>query len=193
MVVRKRNWLTHAILIILIVAILFPVVWVVSTSLRRDNAAFSSKLFSSRMSLQNYKDLLFPEDNVLRLLSDIESITTNSRPYDEKSVEFLVEKFDKDIEALKAYSKESKELISVVDNEYETIKSYLSENSDKLIQTVVEQVNKLNEKINIEKPDNNQLIGVALISLLEERKIKEKDVQELSLGFDYKDYEDVYV
>lgn len=193
MVVRKRNWLTHAILIILIVAILFPVVWVVSTSLRRDNAAFSSKLFSSRMSLQNYKDLLFPEDNVLRLLSDIESITTNSRPYDEKSVEFLVEKFDKDIEALKVYSKESKELISVVDNEYETIKSYLSENSDNLIQTVVEQVNKLNEKINIEKSDNNQLIGVAIISLLEEGRINEKDVQELSLGFDYKDYEDVYV
>ena len=47
----------HAIMIILVVLILFPMFWIVATSVRRDNAAFSTKLFSNRYTFQYYKDL----------------------------------------------------------------------------------------------------------------------------------------
>jgi len=63
MIVKRGHIITHIILWILIPIILFPVVWIVSTSLRRDEAAFSTRLFSSRISIQNYKDLLIPEKN----------------------------------------------------------------------------------------------------------------------------------
>ena len=54
MMVRKKNrWLTYALLTLLVVVVLFPIVWVVSTSFRRDEAAFSPKLFSSRLTLQH--------------------------------------------------------------------------------------------------------------------------------------------
>lgn len=61
MVKKERKLLTHIILIIVSILVLFPIVWVVSTSLRRDNAAFSTKLFSNRLTLQNYRDLIAPE------------------------------------------------------------------------------------------------------------------------------------
>ncbi|ANQ53548.1 ABC transporter permease [Thermosipho sp. 1063] len=177
MVVKKGNWLVHIILIILIVGILFPVVWVVSTSLRRDNAAFSSKLFSSRMSLQNYRDLLFPEENVLRLLSDIESITTNSRPYDEKPVEFLVEKFNEDIKRLEGYSKESRKLVDITDKKFGEIQSFVKEKSRDIIQTILDTSSKIKDKIDIEKP-SEKMFSFAMLDLLDEGKIKNIDIDQ---------------
>ncbi|ABR30461.1 ABC transporter permease [Thermosipho melanesiensis] len=175
MVVKKSNWLTHLILVILIVAILFPVVWVVSTSLRRDNAAFSSKLFSSRMSLQNYKDLLFPEDNVLRLLSDIEAITTNSRPYDEKPVEYLVEKFRRDIQELKNYSEESKSLIKLTDEHFSMIQSYVKEKSNEIIETILNVSKGIKEKVKVKKTSEKDL-SFAILSLGKEKEFEGIDV-----------------
>ncbi|MDK2886643.1 MAG: hypothetical protein PWP54_1206 [Thermosipho sp. (in: thermotogales)] len=177
MVVKRRNWLTHIILIALAVAILFPIVWVVSTSLRRDNAAFSTKLFSSRISLQNYKDLLFPEQNVLRLLKDIESITTNSMPYTEKSYDALLAKFRDDIEGLKKYSIETKNLIQATDKEYENVQQFINENSKDLIKSLIENANLLKEKSKENEPDEEKLY-VALNVLLKEGKLKKSDVDD---------------
>ncbi|MGB4375377.1 MAG: hypothetical protein WBI86_07645, partial [Defluviitoga tunisiensis] len=63
MIEKKNYWLRHLILIICVVIILFPLVWLISTSIRRDNAAFSPKLFSSRITLNNYKDLIIQKQN----------------------------------------------------------------------------------------------------------------------------------
>ncbi|MGC9383340.1 MAG: ABC transporter permease subunit [Kosmotogaceae bacterium] len=65
---KKRYWLRHLILIIVLAIVLFPMVWVVSTSIRRDEAAFSPKLFSTRVTLQHYQNLLFPKKSVSRVI-----------------------------------------------------------------------------------------------------------------------------
>lgn len=188
MVVKRKNWITHIILIILVVLILFPVVWVVSTSLRRDDAAFSSKLFSSRMSLQNYKDLLFPEENVLRLLSDIESITTNSQPYDKQPVESLIEKFKSDIVNLKKYSQESKDLIKETDKEYSYIENFVEENSEKLIQGIKSVVEDLTNDLVIKKPED-EILAIAINSLIyDDKKIKERNLEDIGIDVDYGNY-----
>ncbi|KLO22755.1 hypothetical protein X275_05595 [Marinitoga sp. 1197] len=72
MMIQKKNYiLRHIFLIIVIILVLFPLVWVVTTSIRRDNAAFSPKLFSSRITLNYYRDLLFPKATVPELIKDI--------------------------------------------------------------------------------------------------------------------------
>ncbi|MEA2067260.1 MAG: ABC transporter permease subunit [Thermotogota bacterium] len=65
---KKRYWLRHLILIIVLAIVLFPMVWVVSTSIRRDEAAFSPKLFSTRVTLQHYQNLLFPKKSISRVI-----------------------------------------------------------------------------------------------------------------------------
>ncbi len=87
MVERKTHFITHIILWILILLILFPIVWVISTSVRRDEAAFSTKLFSSRISLQNYKDLIAPEKNVPALIQKVQNLILVTPPYDKWSKE----------------------------------------------------------------------------------------------------------
>ncbi|MBO8161433.1 MAG: ABC transporter permease subunit [Thermosipho sp. (in: Bacteria)] len=189
MIVKRRNWLTHIILIALVVIILFPVVWVISTSLRRDNAAFSTKLFSSRVSIQNYKDLLFPEQNVLRLMKDIEAITTNTMPYSEKSFEELVSKFDRDIKRLKDYSNETKMLIEKTDEEYQTIQGFIEDNSEELLNSLKENAGLIGEKLDVKKPDDSKLY-LALNVLLKEGIVKEKDIDDFFDLQIVKDYEE---
>lgn len=191
MVVKRRNWITHIILIILVIVILFPIVWVVSTSLRRDDAAFSTKLFSSRLSLQNYKDLIFPEKNVLRRLKDIESITTNSIPYTNEPYDYLLSKFNEDIEALKNYSYETKELIKITDNEYENVKNFITNNSNKLIEGLVENANLIKGKLNENKPEDEKLY-VALNILLKEGSLKERDIDDYFDLNKVKEYEKIW-
>ncbi|SHH55196.1 ABC transporter permease subunit [Thermosipho atlanticus] len=195
MVVKRRNFLTHFILIVLIILILFPIVWVVSTSLRRDNAAFSTKLFSSRLSIQNYKDLLFPEQNVLRLLKDIESITTNSSPYTEKTYDALIAKFNKDIERLKNYSIETRSLIEKSDEKYEAIQQFIMDNSDELVSNLVNNAKLMKEKSKETVPQERELY-IAINVLLKESKVKERDIKKY---FDmnkvesyYKEWESLY-
>ncbi|QTA38327.1 ABC transporter permease subunit [Thermosipho ferrireducens] len=172
MVIRGKNWLTHIILILLIVAILFPVVWVISTSLRRDNAAFSTKLFSSRMSVQNYKDLLFPEKNIPRLLSDIEAVTTNAMPYTNRDIEFLLSKFDKDIQLLKGYVLETQQLIESSDREYEKIKEFIENNNKLIIEKIKSEAE--NIKRNIQVPETSEeKLYLAVLYLLDSKKLKE--------------------
>lgn len=87
---RKRYWLRHLILIIVLAIVLFPMLWLVTTSLRRDQAAFSSKLFSSRLTLQHYRNLIFPERSVPRLVLDMQSAVYRTGEYREKSEESII-------------------------------------------------------------------------------------------------------
>ncbi|MEN3041817.1 MAG: ABC transporter permease, partial [Fervidobacterium sp.] len=121
MVKKERKLLTHIVLIIVCIVVLFPIVWVISTSLRRDNAAFSTKLFSSRMTFQNYIDLLAPEKNGPRLVSDIDALVLMAPPHDRDTVEKAKEYFKKDIELFKKYIAETQQLKKNIDDSVKSI------------------------------------------------------------------------
>jgi maltose/maltodextrin transport system permease protein len=80
---KKRYWLRHLILIIVLAIVLFPMVWVVSTSIRRDEAAFSPKLFSTRVTLQHYQNLLFPKKSVSRVILSMQQAVQGLGDYRE--------------------------------------------------------------------------------------------------------------
>ena len=95
MAVQKRiYWLRHIILIAVVAIVLFPIVWVVTTSVRRDNAAFSTKLFSTRSTFQHYKDLLLPPRNLPVLLAEMQNLMNLSQRFSGMSETQLQREFD---------------------------------------------------------------------------------------------------
>ena len=81
MVEKKRFVGTHITLAIVLVVVLFPLFWVFTTSIRRDNAAFSTELISSRLTLQHYKELLFKPKNLPVLIADMKQAAYISKQY----------------------------------------------------------------------------------------------------------------
>jgi len=152
MVRKERKILTHIILIIISVAVLFPIVWVVSTSLRRDNAAFSTKLFSSRMTLQNYIDLLAPEKNGPRLVSDMDALILMAPPHDKITIEKATQYFKEDVQRFKKYIQETENLKSQIDTAISNLREYFEKNSDALIKGYVSDIDKIVGELKFEKP-----------------------------------------
>ncbi|HNR62768.1 MAG TPA: ABC transporter permease subunit [Thermotogota bacterium] len=95
--VGKKHFLgTHITLIIVLLIVLFPLFWVFTTSIRRDNAAFSTELISSRLTLQHYKELLFKPKNLPALISDMKQAANISKQYkdwDEDRIERAISGF----------------------------------------------------------------------------------------------------
>ncbi|KAF2961694.1 ABC transporter permease subunit [Fervidobacterium sp. 2310opik-2] len=152
MVKKERKLLTHIILIIVSILVLFPIVWVVSTSLRRDNAAFSTKLFSNRLTLQNYRDLIAPEKNGPRLVSDIDALVLMAPPHDKDTLEKANEYFKKDIELFKKYIVETETLKKTIDTNIETLRKYFEENSDTLVKMFNSDIDKIIKELDFQKP-----------------------------------------
>ncbi|HRW34737.1 MAG TPA: ABC transporter permease subunit [Thermotogota bacterium] len=101
----------HAIMIFLVVIILFPMVWIVATSVRRDNAAFSTKMFSNRYTFQYFKDLLLNRKNIPQQISELKKIANLSTDYVKMSKEELLASFNKSEAELKQQMALSKEQI----------------------------------------------------------------------------------
>ncbi len=152
MVKKERKLLTHITLIIVSILVLFPIVWVVSTSLRRDNAAFSTKLFSNRLTLQNYIDLIAPEKNGPRLVSDIDALVLMAPPHDNDTLEKANEYFKKDIELFKKYIAETETLKKSIDTNMETLRKYFEENSDTLVKMFNSDIDKIIKELDFQKP-----------------------------------------
>ena len=76
---RRKNWLTHIVLITLLCIILFPILWVITTSIRKQNAAFSPYLFPHSISFENYKELIHPEKNLYDLGVELTAIDNKVR------------------------------------------------------------------------------------------------------------------
>jgi maltose/maltodextrin transport system permease protein len=96
MVTKKHHYFTHFMLIILIVIVLFPLFWVFTTSIRRDNAAFSTEIVSSRLTLQHYKELLFKPKNIPSLISDMKlaiNISSQYKRLTESQIQRVVQKY----------------------------------------------------------------------------------------------------
>ncbi|MEN6515049.1 MAG: ABC transporter permease subunit [Fervidobacterium sp.] len=160
---KKRKVLTHIILIVVCIVVLFPIVWVVSTSLRRDNAAFSTKMFSSRLTIQNYRDLLAPEQNGPRLVSDIDALILSAPPHDKITTEEAKQLFAKDVQKFQNYIKETESLKAKIDENINEIRDYFEQNSDQLIATFSNNLDDIITVLNFEKPA--QYIDVAAYDL----------------------------
>ncbi len=160
---KKRKVLTHIILIVVCIVVLFPIVWVVSTSLRRDNAAFSTKMFSSRLTLQNYRDLLAPEQNGPRLVSDIDALILSAPPHDKITTEKAKQLLTKDVQKFQNYIKETESLKAKIDENINAIRDYFEQNSDQLIATFSKNLDDIITLLNFEKPA--QYIDVAAYDL----------------------------
>jgi len=170
--VKKTKIHVHIILIFLVVLILFPVVWVVMTSLRRDEAAFSPHLFSTNLTLQHYKDLLFPPENIPAILPELSNKIALYPPYDSKEPEKLKKSIKKDIKRLKTEIEESKELIKSFDEYSKKIENSLKSNFHSYVKNLSSQLKKLKNMIDKDtaKLPKDSLMDVAIYTLIKDGK-----------------------
>lgn len=178
MVEKKTYWLTHIVLWILIPIILFPVVWVVSTSIRRDEAAFSTKIFSSRVSLQNYKDLIAPEKNMPALVQEIQNLIMLTPPYDNWDRKRIEREIERDISALKSYIEETNTRYNEVEKNYKALNDYLSLKTDNIKTSLYELIESLKEYLEKNLPKEGKESDLSL-KLSKLKKLKEK-IEELN-------------
>jgi maltose/maltodextrin transport system permease protein len=173
MVERKTYFLTHIILWILIPLILFPVVWVVSTSIRRDEAAFSTKIFSSRISLQNYKDLLAPEKNMPALVQELQNLIMLTPPYDSWDRGRVEREIEKDISNLKSYIDETKSRYDKAEKGYRDLNNYLALKTNEIKNNIYLQLEALKKYLEENLPkkgeESNLSIKLSELKILKER------------------------
>lgn len=163
----------HLILIFLIVVILFPTVWVVMTSLRRDEAAFSTDLFSSRLTFQNYIDLLLPEQNVPILIKELQNLVARVKPYDRMSFEQVQKKANELLKKLRRYINESNRLNESARASYDEIVKLLGAKSDSVKTSVSNDLRQVEVDVervlNELKIDQNEMAFVLYEALAKER------------------------
>jgi len=121
MIERKNYTLRHIVLIICIVIILFPLVWLISTSIRRDNAAFSPQLFSNRLTVNNYKDLILQTPNVPELINELNALSSYIGEYSGFSTEEAQRKSIKFITSLEGYFSETQKNFQDTESSYDEI------------------------------------------------------------------------
>ena len=140
---RKAYWLRHLILIIIVIIVLFPIAWLVNTSIRRDEAAFSPNLFSSRITFQHYKNLLFPQSSVGRLVIDIQSAVYQTGDYSDKSEEEITETVRNYIDKYDELTEKSVKISESINSELENLRKAIDNN---IYPNMIESINKIREK-----------------------------------------------
>lgn len=179
MIGKRNQIITHIILWILIPIILFPVVWVVTTSLRRDEAAFSTKLFSSRISTQNYKDLLIPEKNVPVLAQELQNLIIVTPPYDQWSKDKIEKEIQKDISNLKAYMKETKDRQRNASEAFYKINDYMESKNENLkhdIIAILEDLKDYLEKRLPKEESKNEYFKLAITTIIYKRDFDKETI-----------------
>ncbi|BBJ29020.1 sugar ABC transporter permease [Athalassotoga saccharophila] len=101
----KVHPIRHIIIIAVIVVVLFPVLWIFTTSIRRDNSSISPDLFSGQTTWQNYIDLIFEKPNVPLLYNDIANIYSLGSPYNKMSDKEILNALNGDFNAYEGYFK----------------------------------------------------------------------------------------
>ena len=145
MIRKKPKVITHIFLIFIALIILFPIVWVVGTSLRRDEAAFSPKLFSSRLTLQHYRDLLKPEKNIPIIVQDLQDLISFSGRYENVSVDEVNKRILLNIKMFEDYIEESEKRFETVLNSYDKIENFLKENWKTIKENVLNYIKDIKE------------------------------------------------
>jgi len=170
MVQRRGNIFTHIFLIFIIAVILFPVVWVVTTSLRRDEAAFSSKLFTSRLTLQHYRDLVAPEKNLPFLVQDLQAMISKVKPYDTWSEEELRDAVKISIEKVKTYLSETEARLNNAVNSFERVDAFLNDHSEEIKNRTIEEMRELFSSIQIPDLSDSEENRAALYLVLSKER-----------------------
>jgi len=163
----------HAILIFLIIVILFPTVWVVTTSLRRDEAAFSTDLFSSRLTLQNYVDLIVQEQNVPVLVKELQKLISRVSPYDKLTLSRAQEKASELLKKLRNYLNESNGRNDAAKKSYEALVKIFEANADRAKQSTLNDLKQI-EKSAFETLNELKINEEELTFILYEVLSKEK-------------------
>ncbi|KAF2956101.1 ABC transporter permease subunit [Marinitoga sp. 38H-ov] len=126
--IQKKNYvLRHIFLIIVLIIVLFPLVWVVTTSIRRDNAAFSPKLFSSRITLNYYRDLLFPRATVPELIKDINGTLHFIGENSDLSIDEAQNKLTDELNSFKSYISQTKDYLNSIETRFTNLKNSLND------------------------------------------------------------------
>ncbi|GAB6188272.1 sugar ABC transporter permease [Marinitoga arctica] len=135
--IQKKNYiLRHIFLIIVIILVLFPLVWVVTTSIRRDNAAFSPKLFSSRITLNYYRDLLFPRATVPELIKDINGTSHFIGENARLSLEDANKKLNEELSDFNNYILQTNTYLNDIDTYFNNLLDSLNSSKDNIIKDI---------------------------------------------------------
>ncbi len=149
-----KKIIVHAVLIFLIAVILFPTVWVVTTSFRRDEAAFSSELFSSRLTLQNYIDLVLPERNIPVLVQEMQNILSRAKPFNQLTFDQAQKRMEDSLGKFEQYLQQTTSKYSVAKETYQRIDDFLKKNSEKTKELVLNNLEELKKTISGEIKDS---------------------------------------
>lgn len=187
MVGSKHHYFTHLGLILILMVVLFPLFWVFTTSIRRDNAAFSTELVSTRFTFQHYKELIFKPKNIPTLIADMKKAVNISEEYKGKSeaqiqgsLTDLIAKFEKilastdeylnntdqDIQKMNSfYDVQQKLVLDQFMRNYPAFLSQLQKFTQDTIDSMAEEVKILLDSSILEKiaetgilPDNQTLV-----------------------------------
>lgn len=167
---RKRHYLAHVFLIFLISIILFPVFWVVSTSFRRDQAAFSPRIVSSRLTLQHYRDLIFPEENLPAVILELQNVVSLSKPFDEMPQDKVLKHLEELLSRLKGFFTDSKKLFSQSLEAYDSIMKTYEESEDRLKEETIDKLEKIKSRlleISNQRPSELHKERLAIYTFLE--------------------------
>nr|MBP7303936.1 ABC transporter permease subunit [Fervidobacterium sp.] len=115
------------------------------------------------LTIQNYRDLLAPEQNGPRLVSDIDALILSAPPQDKITIEEAKQLFAKDVQKFQNYIKETESLKAKIDENINEIRDYFEQNSDQLIATFSKNLDDIITVLNFEKPA--QYIDVAAYDL----------------------------
>jgi len=106
----KVHPLRHIMMIIVIVIVLFPVLWIFTTSIRRDNSSISPNLFSGQTTWQNYVDLIFEGKNVPAIYNEIANIYSLGSPYNKMNKDQILNRLNDDFKAFEGYFKDTSKM-----------------------------------------------------------------------------------
>ncbi|MFO7882440.1 MAG: ABC transporter permease subunit [Kosmotogaceae bacterium] len=149
---KKRYWLRHLILIIVLAIVLFPMVWVVSTSIRRDEAAFSPKLFSTRVTLQHYQNLLFPKKSMSRVILSMQQAVQGLGDYRETGEEKTKKEINDLSKMFDNYIEESTTLVNSIEAKFEKMNEFVRQKNDEVVSGInnvrKQDLEMINERLN---------------------------------------------
>ncbi len=168
---KKRYWLRHLILIIVLAIVLFPMVWVVSTSVRRDEAAFSPKLFSTRVTLQHYQNLLFPKKSVSRVILSLQQAVQGLGDYRETGEEKIKKEINDLSKMFDDYIQESTTLVDNIETKFEELNKSVKQKNNEVISGMnsvrKQDLELINERLDeLEEKKDAEIYQAALLKVI---------------------------
>jgi maltose/maltodextrin transport system permease protein len=110
----KAHPVRHIIIIAFIIIVLFPILWIFMTSIRRDNSSISPNLFSGQTTWQNYVDLILETKNIPALYNEMANIYSLGSPYNKMTKDEIVNRLNADFKDYDGYFKSTSNMSNSV-------------------------------------------------------------------------------